>query len=33
MRVSESLALVSEMIDRERLAKVQLLKRQRRRVR
>jgi transcriptional regulator with XRE-family HTH domain len=33
MRVSESLALVREMIDRERLAKVQLLKRQRRRVR
>jgi hypothetical protein len=33
MRVSESLALVREMIDRERLAKVQLLKRQRRKLR
>ncbi len=33
MRVSESLALVREMIDRGRLAKVQLLKRQRRKLR
>ena len=33
MRVSESLALLREMINRERLAKVQLLKRQRRRMR
>jgi hypothetical protein len=33
MRVSESVALIREMINRERLAKVQLLKRGRRRVR
>ena len=33
MRSSESLALIREMINRDRLAKVQLLKRQRRRLR
>lgn len=33
MRASESLVLIREMINRERLAKVDLLKRQRRRVR